>query len=71
VLTGIDQSLTSLRSAFDQLDRVAQRVARDGAGGDVAENLVELSKVRAQVRADVAVVRTAEDMLGTLIDTFA
>ena len=71
MLTGIDQSLTSLRSAFEQLDRVAQRVARDGAGGDLAGNLVELSRVRAQVRANVAVVRTAEDTIGTLLDAFA
>jgi hypothetical protein len=71
VLSGIDQSLTSLRNAFDQLDRVAHTVATDGAGSGIAENLVALSAIRAQVRADVAVVRTAEETVGTLLDTFA
>lgn len=67
----IDRNLTSLRESFDRLGVVADKVAHNGAGEDLAGNLVEMMQVRAQVKANVAAIRTAEETLGTLIDTFA
>jgi hypothetical protein len=67
----IDASLKSLNDSFDQYSRVAQRVASNGAGDDLANNLVELIQIRAQVKANVISIKTEEDLLGTLIDTFA
>jgi hypothetical protein len=70
-MSSIDQTLSSLRGAFDQLGSVAQRVARDGAGGDIERNSVELLRIRAQVKADTIALKTAEQTIGSLIDTFA
>lgn len=67
----IDSSLKSLNDSFDQYSRVAQRVASNGAGEGLAENLVELMQIRAQVQSNVAAIKTEQDIVGTLIDTFA
>jgi hypothetical protein len=70
MLSSVGGSLKSLNDVFRRLDEVANRVARDGATGDVNERLVELTRIRAQVRANVASVRLEEERLGTLLDTF-
>jgi hypothetical protein len=67
----IDSSLKSLNDSFDQYSRVAQRVAANGAGDDLANNLVELMQIRAQVKANTIAIKTEEDILGTLLDAFA
>jgi hypothetical protein len=71
MMISVDQSLASLNQSFDQYSRVAQRVAHDGAGGDLAENLVELMQIRTQVKANVISMRTTEETLGSLLDVFA
>jgi flagellar hook protein FlgE len=53
------------------LDKAAARVARDGAEGDLAANMIDLMKARHQVRASVAVIRTADETIGTLLDVLA
>ena len=71
MMISVDQSLASLNQSFDQYSRVAQKVANNGAGGDLAENLVELMQIRTQVKADVISMRTTEETLGSLLDVFA
>jgi hypothetical protein len=71
-MTGaIDQGLMGIHGGFERLDRAARAIARDGAAGDVADNLVELTQARNEVRTNVAVIRTANEMIGTLIDELA
>jgi len=67
----IDQGLSGIDSGFDRLDKAAGRIARDGAGGDLAGNVVDLMRARQDVGANVAVVRTADEMMGSLLDIFA
>jgi hypothetical protein len=67
----IDSNLTSLRESFDRYSQVAHKVANNGAGEDLAKNFVELMQIRAQVRANVVSIKTAEDTIGSLLDTFA
>jgi hypothetical protein len=58
-------------AGIERLDRVAARVARDGAGGDLPGNMVELLRARQEVRVNLKVIRTADDTLGSLFDEWA
>jgi len=64
----IDQGLIGIEAGFAGLDTAANRVARDGADGDLAGNMVELMKARHQVHASLAVIRTADETIGTRLD---
>lgn len=71
MLGPINQSLLGIAAGFDRLDNTARNIARDGAGGDLSGNLVELMQAGHDVRANVAVLRTADEMIGTLLDVLA
>ena len=64
----VSQSLLGISTGFDRLDHAARNIARDGAGGDLSGNLVELMRAGHDVKANVAALRTADDMIGTLLD---
>ena len=67
----IDQGLSGVAAGLERLDRAAGRIARDGAEGDLAGNMIDLMRARHQVRASVAVLRTADETIGTLLDVLA
>jgi hypothetical protein len=67
----IDQGVRGIDIGFDRLEKAAGRIARDGAGGDLTGNLVDLMRARQDVRANVAVVRTADEAIQSLLDAFA
>lgn len=63
-----------LQAGFSRANQAAGEIARAGSGsgeGDLATSLVDLKVSEQQVKASAAVVKTADDMLGTLIDTMA
>jgi len=67
----IDQGMRGIDNGFDRLGKAAGRIARDGVGGDLTGNLVDLMRARQDVRAGVAVIRTADEAMQSLIDAFA
>jgi flagellar hook protein FlgE len=67
----IDQSLSGIRGGFDRLASSAVRIARDGAGSDLAGNVVDMMRARQDVRANAAALRTADQMIGFLLDVMA
>jgi hypothetical protein len=71
VLKAIDEGRRGINTGLDRLNRVAGRIARDGAQSDLAGNFVEVMKARREVRANAAVVRAADETIGTLIDVLA
>ena len=71
MMGAIDQSLSGMRGGFDRLDASAVRIARDGAEGDLAGNVVDLMRARQDVRANAAALRTADQMIGSLLDLMA
>jgi hypothetical protein len=71
MLTALDSGMRGISAGFERLDTAAARIARDGAGGDLAGNMVDVLKARHQVRASVAVIRAADETIGTLIDVLA
>jgi len=71
MLEAIGQGLRSIDEGFDRLDKTADRIARHGADGDLAGYMVEQMRARQEVRAGLAVVRTADEAIGSLLDGFA
>ena len=67
----IDQSLRGISLGFDRLETSAGRIATGGAGGDLAGNIVDTMRARQEVRANAAALRTADQMLGSLLDVMA
>lgn len=64
----IERSVTS-QSSDVQVDRL--RSVDRSQQSDLASNMVEMSQGKFQVQAGVNVAKAADEMLGTLIDTFA
>jgi len=71
MVNALDQGLAGIAAGFERLDKAATRVARDGAEGDLAGNMIDLMRARQQVRASVAVIRTVDDTTRTLLDVLA
>ncbi len=58
-----------IQAGFARANEAASAIARGGdANGDMAPPIVDLKTSEIQVKASAAVVRSADDMLGTLID---
>ncbi|SEC91620.1 hypothetical protein SAMN05216205_3615 [Pseudomonas mohnii] len=64
----IERSVTS-QSSEAQVDRL--RSVDRSQQSDLASNVVELSQGKFQVELGVRVAKASDEMLGTLIDTFA
>lgn len=71
MLGAIGQAVTGIQAGFDRLDQAAGRIARDGAGGDLSRNIVELMRAAHDVRANLAVVHSADATIGSLLDVLA
>jgi hypothetical protein len=66
--TTVERSVTS-QSSEAQVDRL--RSVDRSQQSDLASNVVEMSQGKFQVEAGVKVAKASDEMLGTLIDTFA
>jgi flagellar basal body rod protein FlgG len=65
-LAGIERGATQMVGAAS---RIAQ-VSLPEANVDLVKELVDMQQAKLQVKASAAVVRTANETIGTLIDTF-
>ena len=67
---GFSNAVAGIRRGMEGLDRNSAEVAAasNGDGADIVEPLVENKINKLQVEANVHVVRTLDEMLGTLID---
>lgn len=66
--------MQGLQAGLGRANQAAGDIARAGttsSDGDLASSMVDLKVSEQQVKASAAVVKTADDMLGTLIDTTA
>jgi hypothetical protein len=71
MLGAISQALSGINAGFDRLNHAAVQVARDGADGDLAGNMVELIKAPLEVRVNLAALRTANETIGSIINVLA
>ena len=69
--TAIDQAAAGISAANDRLGRAAGRIARSGADAVDANTMVDLALAPREAEANAAVVRTADEMIGTLLDVLA
>ncbi len=65
--TGVQGVQTGLASANDAAGKIA-RFGTTQQDGDLATPLVQLKSSELQVKASAAVIKTADEMVGTLID---
>lgn len=68
MISALASAAAGLHDAFTRLDRVGERIARNGAEPD---DMVELISARHQVGANAAVVRVEDEMIGSLLDVLA
>jgi hypothetical protein len=64
-------ALSGIDARVQSFERAASRIARGGPDENLARDLVETMVARTGVAANVAVLRTADEMVGTLIDVVA
>lgn len=67
----ISSGMNGIAAGLNRLDTAAARIARDGSGDTLAANAVDLMRARHEVRANVAVVHAADDLIGSILDVFA
>lgn len=73
----LDSGLTGVRQGIEGVEKAASEIVRagtvDGADGsnDVIEPIIDLRLYQRSVEASAQVVRTADEVLGTLLDTMA
>ena len=75
IQTGVDGIQRNLEGVERSASEIVRAGAVDGAAGsnsnDVVEAVVDLRLYERSVEASAQVVRTADEVLGTLIDTLA
>jgi flagellar hook protein FlgE len=64
-------AMTGMLNAQARLADTAQSIAREGAGGNLAEQMVEIRKAETEHAANAAVVKTASEMTDRLLDILA
>jgi hypothetical protein len=70
----LSSGLQGLQTGLNKANQAAGQIARSGTtepNGDLASSIVDLKSSELQVKASAAVIKTADDLLGTLIDTTA
>jgi hypothetical protein len=70
----LSTGVQGVQSGLNRANQAAAQIARSGTtgeNGDLATPIVELKSSELQAKASAAVIRTADDLLGTLIDTKA
>jgi flagellar hook protein FlgE len=71
-VAGIQKGLGDANRAAADIAKIGTRSASgEGATSDLTRAVVDLKSSELQVKASAQVVKTADDMLGSLIDTLA
>ena len=73
MIPAIDTALVGMRASLDQLERTGQQIANlvsssSISSGHLVEDIVQLSSAQHGFEANAAVVRTANEIIGTTID---
>ena len=64
-----DSGLAGYRSAIDRLTGAASRVAHGPIEGDLPTDLVTMKSEQIAASASLKVIRTADELLGSILDT--
>jgi hypothetical protein len=69
MISGVGSASAGIAAQFQRFERSAARVAGDQSPNYVRETVEQMS-VEHAVKANVAVIRSADEMVGTLLDMF-
>ena len=67
MMSSIGSAMSGMARAIERLDGASVRIAQPG-GGELVRDRVDQMMAQRSFEANLATVRTADDMLGTLID---
>jgi flagellar hook protein FlgE len=70
MISSIASAMSGMARALGQFDRASARIAQPEPADLVADRVEQMTAKHA-FAANLATIRTADDMLGTLIDTVA
>ncbi len=68
---GLNSSVTGISQAFKDHAARADRISRAAEHEDLAKDMVGQIEDSAIVKANVAVIKTHDEMLGSLLDLFS
>lgn len=68
MLKAIDTSLIGLKATLDQLERTGQLIAKLTSDSDAVRDQVELTLAGHAFKANAAVVKASDEVLGTVVD---
>ena len=65
--------LQGVHAGFDRFNTSAHAIAASAGGSsqDLATNLIDINIAQRQIEASIAVIKVADEVLGTLLDEFA
>ncbi len=64
----IQVGLSGLKANLDSFNRTAARISRNAPGGDLSGDMVQMIQDKRGVQVNAEVVRTADDLVGTMLD---
>jgi flagellar basal body rod protein FlgC len=70
-ITAVQAALFGLRMNLDRYNRTAARIARTAPLDDLAENMADLIVSKRGFEANLATFKSADEMIGSLLDTLA
>jgi flagellar hook protein FlgE len=70
VISSIGSAMSAIAGAVTRFDRASARIASESPEDPIRDRVEQIT-AQHELSANAATVRTADEMLGTLIDTFA
>ena len=68
-IAALSAAIAGMRSNVDRLNEIAARVAREAPLGDLESDMVGMIVAERGFEANAVTARTADEMLGSLLDT--
>lgn len=60
-----------LADGFDRFNRAAERISRDTELEGLAGNVVQMRQAKNEIRANIAVIKAEDELVGSILDVFA
>lgn len=70
-ISAIDNAYAAINQQFDRLAKTGEKVARYPADTDIPGAMVDMMSTEHEVKAQTAVIKTADEMYESLLDIIA
>ena len=71
VLNCIDTARSSISDQMECMNRKAESIAKKGLKDDPVKDVIDIKTAKRSIEINASVIRTADEMIGTLIDILA